>query len=152
MKILQLASTVALSALALGACGGSPSTEVRSASAVSTTTARNQGAPQCGRPVEHPEALPAEVPKVDEPQLVLGPDCTIGQVAGSDFFGDETGRQDFAPIHPRGGGDEVIGYWVVGIGWVTPEAAEASGFDAARVQEIAPSPYEPTQSDPGKGS
>lgn len=125
----------------MSGCGSGPD-HVRSQT-TSTTTAARSGPPLCGDPVADTKSLDNSLPKEGEPVLVLGPECQVGQVAYDAIFVPGTKGADFAPIHPQGGGDEIIGYWVVDLGWVTPEVAEASGWDADRARAIAPSPYKP---------
>lgn len=151
MKIRIWTAGSVLAMVALVSCGGGGGVELRSEGVASTTEAKREVPATCGDDVKNVDALPSDVPRMDEPMLVLGPDCSIGQVSAADFFGGADGPKDFAPIYPRGGGEEVIGYWVGDLGWVTPETAREAGWNAERARRIAPSPYRLEPGEPAQG-
>lgn len=150
--------------LALSACGIQRSHEVTSSTAVTTPTEprRTVAAPPSTAPCDEqtvvdqipPGVTVPEPPVIGGEMFVLSHTCEVGI---STWLGplDATGRAGFAPIHPlTGDRDRIIGYWVGGSGWLTPEQAAEANWGPAEAQRLFPDPrleIGPATDDPFRG-
>lgn len=73
------------------------------------------------------------VQKTDRILVGGGANCEYGQV---DAQALDSGEADVRPlpVYPPDGGDEIIGYWASGVGWLTVEDVKDPGFDLAAHQ------------------
>ena len=97
---------------------------------------------KCGRPKT--DVPPPAPPKVDlsKPVVVgLGPNCESG-LADPSVLGSKPAP--VTPILALDGSGTTVGYWVDGVGWITPAQHDSPDFDPNVWQEAARRAFSPS--------